>query len=354
MHEEDPAPTPRPAPALRERLLETGRFLLERGLLPLALVLAPLLYQRQVAKEAEQAREKASRSAEQARIDADRAAQREQSYRLYTEMINRREEADTALRRELFIRLMGGYRDPQTIEQRLVSLEMLSLNFHDTLHLSPLFAEVDGLIAQEPRPRRNHLLAELDRIVSQVKGRQAATLEIDGAKREWAIQLTDLYEGSPALSERFSLARPGSPPNATGPAARREFVVDVLSHDPLRRRLYVVVSSPDGGVDRPLGFWVDPFDLPLLSFGRLSATERFALLLDHYDPNVGFAVLRLIYFPSTRSAAKDRPYIDDLINRLLPASVDASRQLAAEPPAAGPAAATAAAAGSAPASAASR
>jgi hypothetical protein len=318
--------------------------------------MAPLLYQRQVAKDAEQARQDANQRAEQARIDADRLAQREQSYRLYTEMINRREEADTALRRELFTRLMGNYLDPQTrnVEQRLVALEMLSLNFHDTLHLSPLFAELDGLIGLEPRPRRNRLLAELDRIVSQVKVRQAATLEIDGAKHEWAIQLTDLYDGSLPLSERFSLPRPGQPPTAAGPAARREFVVDTISHDPLRRRLYVVVSSPDGGVDRPLGFWIDPYDLPLLSFGRLSATERFAVLLDHYDPNVGFAVLRLIYFPSTRSAAKDRPYIDDLINRLLPASVDANQRLAMEPPAAGPAASTAPAAGSSPASAPSR
>lgn len=345
MGDSDPAPPP-PAspPGLLERLLQTGRFLIERGLLPLALVMAPLLYQRQVARDAEQAR-----------IEADRMAQREQSYRLYTEMINRREESDTALRRELFTRLMGNLEQQnRNIEQRLVALEMLSLNFHDTLHVGPLFAEVDRLIALEPLPRRHRLLVELDRIVAQVKGRQAATLEIDGAKYDWAIQLTELYDGSPALTERFSLARPGTFPQAAGPAARREFVVDVLSHDPLRRRLYVVVSSPDGGVDRPLGFWVDPYDLPLLSFGRLSATERFALLLDHYDPNVGFAMLRLIYFPSTRSATKDRPYIDDLINRLLPASVDTAARLAGEPPAAGPAASAAAAAGPMPAPAAAR
>ncbi len=325
------AAAPEAARALdwRARLVEAGRFVLERGALPLALVMAPLLYQREVARDAEQARQASNQRADLARAEAERQAQREQSLRVYTEMINRREEADTALRRELFIRLMGGMRDPQTVEQRLVALEMLSLNFHDTLHLSPLFAQVDALIAAEPRPRRNRLQAELDRIVNQVKVRQATTLEIDGAKHEWVIPLTELYDGSPPLSHAFSLPRPGGPAPAGAAAPRREFVVDTIRHDPLRRGLYIVVSSPDGGVDRPLGFWVDPYDLPLLSFGRLSASERYAVLLDHYDANVGFAVLRLIYFPSTRSAAKDRP---------------------SEPPAAGQAAAAA----PAPASAASR
>lgn len=338
-------------PELREKLLGIGRLVLERGALPLALVMAPLLYQREVAKDAEKARQDASKLAEQARADADRLARREQSYRLYTELINRREEADTALRRELFTRLMGNYLDPKArnIDQRLVALEMLSLNFHDTLHLSPLFAEVDDLITAEPLPRRQRLLTELDRIVQQVKVRQAATLEIDGAKHEWAIQLTDLYDGAPPLTERFALRRPGQDANA--PAAERGFVVDVISHDPHGRRLYVVVSSPDDGFDRPLGFWVDPYDLPLLSFGRLSPTERFAVLLDHYDATIGFAILRLIYFPSTRSGAKDRPYVDDLINRLLPAdvaAVEAQRPAAQEPASAGPAASVAA--GAAPAS----
>jgi hypothetical protein len=65
------------------------------------------------------------------------------------------------------------------------------------------------------------------------------------------------------------------------------------------------------------GFWVDPFDFPLVNFSRVSPSERVAVMLDSYDDPKGTARLVLLYFPSSRSAAKDKPYIDDLVNTLL-------------------------------------
>ena len=40
-------------------------------------------------------------------------------------------------------------------------------------------------------------------------------------------------------------------------------------------------------------------------------------MLSRYDAAEEFATLVFLYFPSNRSAAKDKPYIEDLTRRLL-------------------------------------
>ena len=72
-------------------------------------------------------------------------------------------------------------------------------------------------------------------------------------------------------------------------------------------------------------FWVDffdffglfdLFDFPLSTFARISPFERVAVLFDNYGQRVQYAQLTLLYFPSSRSAAKDKPYIEDLVTQL--------------------------------------
>jgi hypothetical protein len=87
-------------------------------------------------------------------------------------------------------------------------------------------------------------------------------------------------------------------------------------------------------VPRRAPAWVDPYDFPLTNFSRVSRSERFSLVLDRYKPtdDGGTARLVLLLFPSSRSGAKDRPYIDDLVARLAqstPASMPASAPTAA-------------------------
>ena len=100
------------------------------------------------------------------------------------------------------------------------------------------------------------------------------------------------------------------------PPLFREIQLTVLEKDAKNRRLFVKLDS--SGMDRPISFWVDPFDFPLVNFSRISRTERLAVMLDTYDDAHGIARLLVLYFPSSRSATKDRPYIDDLIATLLP------------------------------------
>jgi hypothetical protein len=61
-------------------------------------------------------------------------------------------------------------------------------------------------------------------------------------------------------------------------------------------------------------FWVDEFDFPLASFSRISKSERFAVVMKRFQPPL--VGLTLIYFPSSRSGVKDKPFIDEVISNL--------------------------------------
>lgn len=291
------------------KLLAFLRWIVERGALPLALVMAPILYQRQVADEAKQSRDA-----------AEKLAREEQEFRLYVELLSKREEADTEVRRGLFDRLLGSYLDPgsDNVDERLVALEMLTLNFHDSLNLSPLFWDLDRLLQSRPDDERRQLRAELDRIAREIKQRQAAVLEVDGFRQAWYVDFSYLYEGASPPTVAMEARYVGDDPARAG--TTRQFTLQVLQHEPASRRLYVLVQSraaPSGALQY-FSFWLDPYDLPLLTYSRLSADERFAVFVEDYRPELNYATLWMLYFPSTRSGAKDRPYIDDLIARLRP------------------------------------
>ena len=291
--------------------LEGVKWALQTLAMPIALVSLPLLYQW-----------KASEISGRAAAENQRREAAEQQFRLYTDLMSKREEADTTVRRGLFDKLVGSYLDPKPgdVDKRLVALELLSLNFHDTLNLSPLFWELDRQIAQRPKGQAtDEYRLQLDRIAQQVKNRQASTLEVDGARSTMQVDLQFVGEGLAPQNRSFKLRGVAAEP---GPdvQAEREFTVTVLSHDPAHRRLLVAVNwtTPDGSGTQSTSFWVDPYDFPLTNFSRVSRGERFSLMLDRYKPSDdgGTARLVLLLFPSSRSGAKDRPYIDDLMARL--------------------------------------
>jgi hypothetical protein len=286
------------------------RWVVQTLAMPVALVMLPLIYQ---SKQAEQA--------DKARAEGARRDQADQKVRLYTELLSKREESDTLVRRQLFDRLMGSYLAPNSndIRKRLVALDLLSLNFHESLNLSPLFWELAGDIAQlAPGAQRDEDQRYLDRVAQQVKTREASLLEVDGTRYKVDVDLDTDFQSTAKQTSHFSFPRvrdPGEVADANQPA-QRAFDLVVLNHDPLKRAVQISVSS---GGDAAKTFWVDPYDFPLVNFSRVSRNERYAVILSRYEPQNQFAELTLLYFPSWRSGAKDRPYLDELITQLQPA-----------------------------------
>jgi len=243
--------------------------------------------------------------------------------RLYTELLSKREEADTTLRKGIFDRVLETYqKETKNTDEKIVALELLSTNFTESLDLSPLFWQILREI-QQPRQKVNSrtLMERLERLSSQVKDRQLELLLTAGDKEDGNFNTDAL---STAANNSFEMEKPIDrdftfvDPDATDSDKQkqtRHFTVFPVEHDQKGRRVFVSVEhgKPNSKLETN-SFWLDEFDFPLTNFSRISTSERFALVMRHYDPpNVALA---LIYFPSSRSGVKDKPYIDEVLSGL--------------------------------------
>ncbi|MGE0407188.1 MAG: hypothetical protein AB7O65_12900, partial [Candidatus Korobacteraceae bacterium] len=109
----------------------------------------------------------------------------ESNIRLYAEMMGRREEADSNLRKDMFNSILNTFmtRDPslrlsseELIRQQILSLELLAYNFHESLDIAPLFKEVQRRIALEERKTNEELRRRLESVALQVIEHQVTAL----------------------------------------------------------------------------------------------------------------------------------------------------------------------------------
>lgn len=256
--------------------------------------------------------------------DAQTARQdNEARLRLYTELLSKREEADTTLRKGVFDRVLETYsKEAKNPNEKIVALELLTLNFNESLDLSPLFWQIFREIQQTGQKANSSFwMEQLERISNQVKARQIELLETFGDKEDGNFNTDALgtgtnksFEMEKSINRNFSFVDP----DATDPNNQkqtRHFTVFPLEFDQKGRRVFVSVEhGKPNGKTVTNSFWLDEYDFPLTNFARISNTERFALVIRRYKPpDVG---LTLIYFPSSRSGIKDKPYIDEVISGL--------------------------------------
>src|SRR5215813_10454710 len=67
---------------------------------------------------------------------------RDNNVRLYADMMGRREEADSSLRKDMFKSILETFMKKdqrQGLETDVLNIELLAYNFHESLDLGPLF-----------------------------------------------------------------------------------------------------------------------------------------------------------------------------------------------------------------------
>lgn len=119
---------------------------------------------------------------------------KEQDARLYTELLSRREEAESALRKDMFKEIMSGFFtnvNPDDIEnslsKKILKLEMLALNFGDSLSLGPLFTEMSADIERVLEANRERI-ADWQIVAAEHQKRLRGL-----AKRVASAQLSTIY-----------------------------------------------------------------------------------------------------------------------------------------------------------------
>jgi hypothetical protein len=241
--------------------------------------------------------------------------------RLYTELLSKREEADTSLRKGVFDKVLDIYlRQTQDTDQKLAGLELLTANFNDSLDLGPLFWQLFREIQETtPIARRPLLLERLTRISNDIKSRQIDLLSVYGKTADEDFTTDVLREANvpfkmeTPIDQDLTFDDPEADPSQRSQS--RHFRVNPLEFDEKNRRVYCAIeyNKPYSKLEKT-AFWVDEFDFPLANFSRISKSERFALVMRRFQPPL--VGLTLIYFPSSRSGVKDKPFIDEVISNL--------------------------------------
>ena len=276
----------------------------------------------------------------------------ESNIRLYAEMMGRREEADSNLRKDMFNSILNTFmaRDPslrltseELIRQQILSLELLAYNFHESLDIGPLFKDVQRRIALEERGANAELRTRLESVALQVIEHQLTALsDVGMVERGDALpeKIKDLQAhisfGPRAISDPQLTAGEAasrvclSMESSDGSRHYRQFRLELIDHHEATRevqvRLYVsqLLSQDEcrqasldleGKREIDTNFIVGLFDFPMIDNTRLSGGERSAVSLTVLNPNV--LSVALTYFPASRASLKDKPYYDEVIRDLV-------------------------------------
>lgn len=284
----------------------------------------------------------------------------DQNARLYTELLSKREQSESLLRKDMFSVILKDFFEQGVgvsqgdvpassaeISQKLLKLEMLALNFGDSLSLGPLFLEVSRAIAKaKPLPdeqvgwliKRGALIKRLHSLAKRVASNQLAALkprgkplhieipfkrielsqEAEQCSYNWPSDEVTLIAGGDKeleqilIKDRSHLTQAGVTRILTFHFSNADFKQKTLDVE-----LTVEAFNADGTLDNhptEMKFKLDYFNFPLIDNTRLSDNQRFALVLSSFDENI--VKVEGVLFPGEFSSQRDKPYLMDAIKSL--------------------------------------
>ncbi|RPJ44303.1 MAG: hypothetical protein EHM19_06990 [Candidatus Latescibacterota bacterium] len=242
--------------------------------------------------------------------------------RLYTELMSRREESESALRKDMCVSIINSFVNPRDagLSSSVLNLEMLAYNFHESLNLKPLFTEMRRRVIRErveakteaARAENDAYLDRLESMAREIVRRQMIVLEGVGKRFDRTIDLT----GDPA----GTTLEPGT---LTLEGVSTTFTIDVLDVDRANReiRIGLSIETPDPDLGRQTKvatFGVSYFDFPMIDNTRLVGGQRCSVVLNSISDQS--ADITLVLFPGTYASLKEKPYYNEVIENVLKAN----------------------------------
>ena len=235
--------------------------------------------------------------------------------RVYSELMSKREEAESALRKDMFLSIIESFLGPGStpLESKVLNLELLAYNFHESLNLKPLFAHLTKQIAETNAIDKKEYMVRLHRVAREVMRKQMLVLESAGKKYDRTIDLEELRNNVGGIQLDDATLRLGE--------VERQFRILVLKADPelkeLKIRLEVTTPLLDDsqGDTYDVEFRVGYFDFPIVDNTRLSRDQRCAIVLNAFDAYS--ADITVVYFPGSYASLREKPYYEEVMQKLL-------------------------------------
>lgn len=233
---------------------------------------------------------------------------------LYAELMSKREESESALRKDMFVSIIGSFLDSSsdTLDKKILNLELLTYNFHEALNLKPLFIHLAKQVTATKDIHKQDYQQRLERVAYEVVRKQVMVLGSAGATFDKVIDLESLRAnpyGMPLEEETLEIG-----------GIKRIFRIYVLQEDPEVReiQLRLTVATPDDkGLEKTevTEFWVGSFDFPMIDNVRLLPDQRCAIVLNRYDQKSAY--ITIVYYPGGYASIKERPYFQEVVNKLI-------------------------------------
>ena len=285
---------------------------------------------------------------------------RDSDMRLYTEMMGRREQADSDLRKDMFKAVLDKFmsnnekmKGPEKLDQQILELELLAYNFHESLDIGPLFKNLHRQILSLNGAESAEMRDRLEDLAQEVKAQQLSVLtgmerfgtDNQASANSKADLRTDVQLptiDAPQGNVMSGLLR-DEPQNLEGPETLYCLYLDSGDHPPLYRQFKLAFTRYSVSkrelevwlrVSRALSksdcqkeyfnplraevdtrFWVGLFAFPMIDNTRLSDGERCAVTVGEINEPHALPV-RLSYFPESRASLKDKPYYDEVIKQM--------------------------------------
>jgi hypothetical protein len=244
--------------------------------------------------------------------------------RIYLELISKREESESALRKDMFVSIIQSFLRPGAsgLDERVLNLELLSYNFHESLNLKPLFIYLERQISASNDAHKSDYLERLYKVATEISRKQMLVLESAGQKIDRDIDFEN-FKQSPGgfLLEEATLILDG---------IARQFSLKVRAVDPKTRQINVrlEITTPNdesGKVETSIAeFWVGFFDFPMIDNTRLPHDQRAAVVLHTFED--GFAGVTLALFPGSYASLKDKASLQEVIQNLTKTNAGISRK----------------------------
>jgi hypothetical protein len=248
----------------------------------------------------------------------------ETNARLYSELISKREESESALRKDMFTSIIGSFLGggAANLEQKVLNLELLVYNFHESLNLKPLFLHLARLVRDSPQ--RADYVSRLNRVAEEVTKKQMLIIEEGGATFDASVDGKSLsLVAADGESQVPFIAR-----DLVVDGVKRNFKLEVLGFDKANEqvelRVTVRTAQASGTETISTEFWLGHFDFPMIDNTRLPHDQRLAVVLNNLDGADSRADLTLAYFPGKYAGLREKPYYDEVLAKLLAASNAAS------------------------------
>jgi hypothetical protein len=240
--------------------------------------------------------------------------------RLYSELISKREESESALRKDMFKSIIDSFlrTGSSSLEDQVLNLELLVYNFHESLNLKPLFLHVQREVME--KGDHGDWMARLNRVASEITKKQMLVVGEGGQRFDASLDVGKLEFAGPGDAAAAFVAQ-----DLETEGIRRNFRLEAIGADPKTQEvnLRLTIRTPGTGNEvetTATEFWVGYFDFPMIDNTRLSRDQRCAVVLNNFDARQGTADLTLAYFPGKYAGLREKPYYDEVVARLLAAN----------------------------------